>query len=386
MIKKIIIIVLGIIIISGGLYYYLTNNDEEITNNKSSATFETKSEIDSKFDGYESYDIKLSNEDVTITKKGVYNITGSLDGHNITVDTEDNVLLILNGVTITSDNPGIYVKSAKNTYIKLIGKNTITGSSNADLDASIYSKDDLILYGDGSLKIESGNDGISSKDDLTIYEGTYNITSTGEGIKGKDSVTINDGTFNIKSTETSIKTTNEDEKGDLTINGGTFNLQSSNDGIHAKGKLEINKGTFEIEAVEGLEATYIVINDGTINIKAPDDGINATSKSNANTYSVKIEINGGEINIDMGQGDTDAIDSNGDVYINGGTININAQSPFDYDGVGELNGGTLTVNGNKTNELQNQMMGGNDMNMEGAAPQNGEAPPQGNRQTPPSRR
>ena len=60
----------------------------------------------------------------------------------------------------------------------------------------------------------------------------------------------------------------------------------------------------------------------------------------------------------MGQGDTDAIDSNGDLYINGGTINITAQSAFDYDGTGELNGGEVTVNGSKVTTLTNQMMGG----------------------------
>ena len=46
------------------------------------------------------------------------------------------------------------------------------------------------------------------------------------------------------------------------------------------------------------------------------------------------------------------------LYINGGTINITAQSPFDYDGQGQLNGGTVTVNGSKVTELTNQMMGG----------------------------
>ena len=60
----------------------------------------------------------------------------------------------------------------------------------------------------------------------------------------------------------------------------------------------------------------------------------------------------------MGQGDTDALDSNGDLFINGGTVDITAQFPFDYDGQGQLNGGTVTVNGEQVSELTNQMMGG----------------------------
>ena len=64
----------------------------------------------------------------------------------------------------------------------------------------------------------------------------------------------------------------------------------------------------------------------------------------------------------MGQGDTDGIDSNGNLYINGGTINITANSPFDYDGTAQYNGGKLIVNGEETTTITNQMMGGQMMN------------------------
>ena len=71
-----------------------------------------------------------------------------------------------------------------------------------------------------------------------------------------------------------------------------------------------------------------------------------------------IEINGGNVTVKMGQGDTDALDANGNLYINGGTINITAQSPFDYDKEGKLNGGEVYVNGQKVTQLTSQMMGG----------------------------
>ena len=71
-----------------------------------------------------------------------------------------------------------------------------------------------------------------------------------------------------------------------------------------------------------------------------------------------IEINGGNITVNMGQGDTDALDANGNIYINGGTINITGQSAFDYDNEGKINGGEVTVNGQKITTMTNQMMGG----------------------------
>ena len=61
----------------------------------------------------------------------------------------------------------------------------------------------------------------------------------------------------------------------------------------------------------------------------------------------------------VGQGDTDAIDSNGSIFVNGGTINVTAQmSSFDYDKTAEFNGGTIIVNGQEVSEIPQSMMGG----------------------------
>ena len=97
-----------------------------------------------------------------------------------------------------------------------------------------------------------------------------------------------------------------------------------------------------------------------INITASDDWINAASKSKS--YEVAVVINWWYIKIVMWAWDTDGIDSNGNLYINGGTVDITANSPFDYDGTAKLNGGTIIVNGTQTNTITNQMMGGGNMN------------------------
>ena len=148
---------------------------------------------------------------------------------------------------------------------------------------------------------------------------------------------------------------------------GTFEITAKSDGIHATSVAQVDGGTLKISAPEGIEGTYVQVNGGTTEITASDDGINASSKSNA--YTPTIEITGGNLTISMGGGDTDAIDVNGNLYIKGGTINITANSPFDYDGQGSLTGGTVIVNGEQVTQLTNQMMGGmGGFGMQGSGP------------------
>ena len=79
----------------------------------------------------------------------------------------------------------------------------------------------------------------------------------------------------------------------------------------------------------------------------------------------------------MGPGDTDGIDSNGNITINGGTIAITGSSSFDYDGTGVINGGTVTVNGQQVTTMPNQMMGGGMGGPGGMAPGGGMGGPGG---------
>ena len=59
----------------------------------------------------------------------------------------------------------------------------------------------------------------------------------------------------------------------------------------------------------------------------------------------------------MANGDTDAIDSNGNIYINGGEVNISAQFAFDFDLEAKLNGGNVYVNGQKVDVINNSLFG-----------------------------
>ena len=314
-------------------------------------------------------------QNISITSEGVYVISGSASNVTITVDAgdENKVQIVLDGVSITNtSSPCIYVKNADKVFVTTTSSDntlSLTGAFTADgttnTDAVIFSKDDLVLNGQGTLNISSTDNGISCKDDLKITGGTIVINCQSDGIEANDSIAITDGNITIKTSKDAIHAENDEDNstGYVYICGGTLDLNAGSDGIQATTIAQIDGGTLNITAAEGIEGTFVQINGGTINISSSDDGINGANKSSA--YSVTVEINGGDITISMGQGDTDAIDSNGDLYINGGTLNITAQSPFDYDGQANYTGGTMIVNGTETTTITNQMMGGGMGGMQG---------------------
>ena len=352
--KELIVITVGVIIIIALIVgFTYTDMNSETTNSTVAESSNATSKASS------SSKNKTSNGK-TITEGGSYEFSGNSE--SITINTNDDVELVLKDAEITSeDGPAINVESAGTVTVVLSGTNKISSTTTEDLDGAIYSKADLVLSGDGSLEVESNYDGIVSKDTLVIENGTYVINSDDDGIRGKDSVEIKDGTFTINAGGDGIKASNDADTslGYVTISGGTFDITAKSDGIQAITKATITGGTFNINSAEGIEGTYIKIDDGTINIEASDDGINASNKSTVSTPTV--EINGGDITIKMGQGDTDAIDANGNIYINGGNINITANFAFDFDGTAEHNGGTLIINGTETDTITNSMMGGGNM-------------------------
>ena len=314
------------------------------------------------------YDLS-DNSNITITSAGVYVISGSAFEASVIVEAgdDDKVQLVLNGVTVNnSSSPAIYVKNADKVFVTTAegttSNLTVTGTFSADsttnTDAVIFSKDDLVLNGLGTLNINSTDNGICSKDDLKITGGTINITCSSDALEANESIAVADGAVTIKSGKDGLHAENDEDNaaGYIYICGGTFDITANSDGVQATTVAQIDGGILTISAAEGIEGTFVQINGGIVNISASDDGINATSKSSA--VSVTIEINGGEVTVNMGQGDTDGIDSNGNLYINGGTVSVNANSPFDYDGQGQLNGGTVYVNGTQTTQLTSQMMGG----------------------------
>ncbi len=299
-------------------------------------------------------------EDIQITEAGVYILTGTASDVTIYVEVgdEDKVQLVLDGLNLTNtDTPCIYVVNADKVFVTTASDSSLSvtetfADDENDASAVIFSKDDLVLNGTAVLTISSSDTGIDSNDDLKVTGGTYVITAATKALEANDTIAIADGTFTITAGTDGLHAENDDE-GIIYIAGGTFNIQAEDDGIHAAEVVQIDDGTITLSASEGIESTYVQINGGTLDITSDGDGINAGQKSDS--YAATIEITGGDITIVMEEGDTDALDANGDLIISGGTVTITADSAFDFDGTGTLTGGTVVVNGTEVSELTSSM-------------------------------
>lgn len=313
--------------------------------------------------------LTLTDEGLVITDAGTYVLTGTSTGQ-VTVNSDGNVRIVLADATINSTvGAAIQIDNAERTVIELTEGTTNTVSdaatrSDEEIDGAIYSSDDLVITGSGTLNVTANfADGIVGKDELWIESGTINVTSVDDGIRGKDSLTIDGGTITIDAAGDGMKASNDTDLGlgQLVINDGTITITTGDDAVKAEQKIWITGGTVDVvESVEGIEAPVIVIDGGDISVNASDDGLNA-SASEIILDGLSITINGGNLTVVMGAGDTDAIDSNGDLTIAGGTIDITAEFSFDFDGTGTFTGGSITVNGEQVTELQNSMMGGGPM-------------------------
>lgn len=322
----------------------------------------------------------------------------------IYVKSADKVFVTLPAGTTSSLGGGTeYVQTDDNTVDGVIFSKsdlTLNGTGTLKIDADyrhgIVTKDTLCITG-GTYVIDAVKTCLAGKDGIKILYGSFTLTAGSKGLNsGNDddaregSIYIAGGTFTIKSEDDSIHA-----DGSCIIAGGTYTIAAGDDGIHANYDTIITDGSITItDSYEGIEGRRITVSGGTINLTASDDGINAATggssdeqqmpqemqapqdgqqpqdmqmpqdgqqpsgmdmdnkgqapaSQSASGDDVYVKITGGTITVNAGG---DGIDSNGNLYITGGTVYVagptsNGDGALDYDGEASITGGTLIAAG-----------------------------------------
>lgn len=300
-------------------------------------------------------------QDVDIGEAGIWIIDGAASDVTVNVEAPEDavVYLVLKGLRIENrDRPCIYVGSAGKVYLVSTGDSRLTVSKAFRKDpgrkanAVIYSRTELTLDGEARLTVDSPKNGIVCKDKLRFLGGEYAITAGSKAVAADNAIWIAGGDFRLKAKTDGLHAENEDDgmQGSIYIGGGSFDIDVADDGIHGQTMVQIDDGRLAVTADEGIESTWVLINGGELDIHASGDGINAGRKADA--YRPKIEINGGSITVVMDGEDPDAIDSNADLVISGGTVNVSGAG-IDWDGELYFTGGTVIIEGEAVSEIPN---------------------------------
>lgn len=247
---------------------------------------------------------------------------------------------------------------------------------------------DTVSIAGGHLTIAAGCDGIQAGTLLTVEDGEISVT-TGEGggnaishpgesfgpwgqssateddasrkgLKSGGGVTITGGAITLNTEDDAIHC------GTLcTVDGGQIDIISNDDGIHSDDMLVINGGAVNLrDCFEGLEAFAVEIRGGDVYIRSVNDGINANGmemmfrRNDTQTESEPVSASGATTTYFLMAGGTldlavtgsmsnmgDGVDSNGAVYITGGTAVVSTYGSFMENGLDTGWGGPVVSGG-----------------------------------------
>lgn len=312
---------------------------------------------------------------LTITKAGTYKLSGEYQGQ-IKVETADSdaVRLVLDNANITnSSGAALNVVNADEVILYSASGTTNTISDGADYtatgeddpDAVVYSKADLTIAGEGTLKVNGNHeDGIHTSDGLVIASGTLEVNAANTGIKGKDYVDILGGTINVTAQQDGIKSTNDTDEGQgwTRLSNGTVTVNAGDDGFKASRVVEISGGSLTVEqSDEGIEAQYINVSGGDVNVTSADDGMNAslkTSDSESTDSSANTSDAGNQQQNNQQQGSLPGEQQNGTSnQQQQGTGQPPAMSGSSQDGTSQNGTSGTAQQQNNTQNQGNQNMG-----------------------------
>ena len=335
----------------------------------------------------------FSKDDLSINGNGALKVTGNyLHG----INCKDDLKIASGTIEVVSAVDGIRGKDSLSVIGGSIrvtaGKDGMKSGNESDPWKGI------IWIGGGSIEIGAENDGLQAAQALAVTDGEVTVTSGGgsaaaaeetgterfyrsggwgrqtgwdrshsaedapskKGLKSDGLIAFTGGRVTVDSDDDSVHA-----DGPVTVSGGQIALSSGDDGVHSDEGISVLDGELRVlSAYEGLEAPVIDILGGTVFVVSTDDGISCAGGSQG-TESVSrwggpgwgmpadadpsniLTVSGGFLYVNSGG---DGLDSNGYIYIRGGTVFVdgptNSMNGALDSGCGIIvSGGTLAAAG-----------------------------------------
>ncbi len=331
-------------------------DDDMFTNRDERTAYEENSAVQIQLKGStaaaSSNTVQISSSTVQITQEGTYLISGTLDDGMLVVNApkDAKLQLVFNGVDITSSTcAALYILEADKVVITLADgtQNSLSNGGefvaidDNNIDAALFSKQDLTINGSGSLTVTSpAGHGIVCKDDLVVTGGTIQVDAASHALDANDSVRFTGASLSVTAGKDGIHCEHDDDPalGFIYISGGSMKIDAQGDGISAGGYLHITDGTFDIVAGGGSENGNKTsssnwggfmgggFNGGRPGHSGSTGNAGTTSTTDDSSTSMKgikseqaMQIDGGNFAIDSAD---DALHSNTSMTVNSGTFAI----------------------------------------------------------------
>ena len=309
----------------------------------------------------------FAKDDLVINGNGKLTVDSSyMEG----IHSTDSVKLISGNITVNSGDTGVRGKEA--VIIKEADLNVMSKGDGIKTTYSDNTSLGYVVIEGGNIKVYTAKDGIQATGHIQITGGKLDITTdngvahadseedskSAKGIKTENNIFIKGADITVNAAEDAINA-----NGNVIFDDGNATISSYEDAVQADGEIVVNSGSVTVTmSNKGLKGKSVSINGGTVTVASTDDGIKASSGKDEDEDSkvifgdadafaapedVYIAVTGGTVKVTT---DSDCLDSDGNLYITGGSIILDgAKAKEDggvsYGGVAAISGGSVEAAG-----------------------------------------